>query len=74
MPVGNIPPNYLDGSLGQVVWVTQLGGDVEAEVRSVFNGRVSQADTHGAALFEGLSQQQRLQDRVQLLADILQQH
>lgn len=65
---------HLDRGLRQVVRVAQLGGDVEAEVGGVFDGGVSQADAHGAALFEGLFEQQRLQDGIQLLAHVLQQH
>lgn len=54
--------------------VTQLGGDVEAEVGRVLDGGVSQADAQRPGLLEGLLQQQRLQDGVQILADVLQQH
>ncbi|TNN79446.1 hypothetical protein EYF80_010260 [Liparis tanakae] len=46
----------------------------KAKVGSVFDGGVSEADAHGTSLFEGLPQQQRLQDGVQLLSHILQQH
>lgn len=63
----------LDGGLGQVVWVPQLGGDVETEVWGVLYGGVSQPDTDTAPLFEGLLEQQRLQDGVQLLPNIFQQ-
>ena len=65
---------HLHCRLRQVVRVTQLGGDVEAEVVGVLYGAVTQLDADGATLFEGLLQQQRLQDRVQLLIDILQQN
>ena len=54
--------------------VPQLGGDVEAEVLAVLDGAVAQFDAHGAALLEGLLQQQRLQHRVQLLRFTPQTH
>lgn len=56
------------------MWVAQLGGDVELEVLGVFDGGVSQLDAETATLLERLLQQQRLQDGVQLLSDVLQQH
>ena len=56
------------------MWVAQLGCHVEAEVAGVLDGGVSQLDTDGATLFEGLFEQQRLQDRVQLLRDVLKQN
>ena len=54
--------------------VPQLGGDVELEVLRVLYGAVSQFDADAAALLERLLQQQRLQDGVNLLLDVLQQH
>ena len=44
------------------------------EVLGVLDDAVAQLDADAAALFERLLEQQRLQQRVQLLADILQQH
>lgn len=54
--------------------VPELGGDVEAEVGRVLDGGVAHPDADAAALLEGLLEQQRLQDGVQLLADVLQEH
>ena len=54
--------------------VAQLGGDVEAEVLGVLDGGVAQFDADGPALFEGLFEKQRFQQRVELLLDVLQQH
>ena len=70
------PPGLtnLDGSLGQVVRVPQFGGDVELEVVRVFNGGVTQLDADAASLLECLLKQQRFQNLVKLLLDVLQQH
>ena len=65
---------HLDRGLWQVVGVPQLGGDVELEVLGVLNGAVTQTDAQGAGLLERLLQQQRLQHRVQLLTDVLQEN
>lgn len=54
--------------------VSQLGGDVEAEVGSVLNRGVAKPDARAPALLEGLLQQERLQNRVQFFAHIFQQH
>lgn len=50
--------------------VSQLGGDVEAEVGSVLDCGVPKPDTRAPALLEGLLQQKRLQNRVQFFAHI----
>lgn len=54
--------------------VSQLGGDVEAEVGSVLDRGVAKPDARAPALLEGLLQQERLQNRVQFFAHIFQQH
>mmetsp|Transcript_14307 Transcript_14307/g.34751 ORF Transcript_14307/g.34751 Transcript_14307/m.34751 type:complete len:352 (+) Transcript_14307:1461-2516(+) len=68
-----IEESHLDRSLGEVVRVTQLGGDVEAELVMVLDGAVAQAQAHGAPLLEDRLEQQGLDGGVQLLAHILQQ-
>ena len=67
-------PPYLDGCLGQVVGVAQLGGDVELEVLRVLYGGVTQLDAETATLLECLLQQQGLQDGIQLLLNVFKQH
>lgn len=54
--------------------VAELGGDVETEVRGILDSGVSQADADGTALLEGLLQQQGLQNGIQLLTNVLQEH
>ena len=61
-------PTHLNSSLGQVVRVPQLGGDVEPEVVAVLNGAVTQLNTQGATLLKCLLQQQGFQQRVNLLS------
>ncbi len=63
----------LDRRLGQVVRIPQLGGDVESEIGRVLNDLIAEFDAQAAALLERLLQEQRLQQRVQLLADVLEQ-
>ena len=65
---------HLHGRLREVVWVPEFGGYVEAEVLGVLDGAVAQLDTDAAPLLKGLLQQQRLQDWIQLLPNVLQQH
>lgn len=67
-------PKYLDSRLGEVVRVPQFCSHVEPEVLRVLNSAVTQADADTATLFEGLLLQQRLQDWVQLLSNVLQEH
>lgn len=64
----------LNTDLRQVVRVPELGGDVEPEVLAVLHRGVAQPDAVAAALLEDLLEQQRLQRRVQLLADVFQQY
>lgn len=47
---------------------------IEPKFWRVFNSRVSQLDASWAALFEGLLQQERLQDRVELLSNVFKEH
>lgn len=56
--------------LREIVWVSQLGSDVEAEVGSVLNGGVAEPDTCAPTLFEDLLQQQRFQNRVQFFSHV----
>ena len=69
-----VEQRHLHGGLREVVRVTQRGGDVEAEVIVELDDALAQLDAHHAAGFEQLLQQQRLQRRVQLLLDVLQEH
>lgn len=66
--------SHLDRDLWEIVRVPQLGGHVELEVLGVLYGAVSQLDAHAASLLECLLHQQGLQDGVQLLSHVLQQH
>ena len=54
--------------------VTQARGDVELEVLGVLNDVVSQPDVLNTLLLECQLLQHRLQDGVQLLPHVLQQH
>ena len=81
---------YLDRDLREVVWVAQSCCDVQTKVLTVLNHSLPQSDvlesegeSHSAKgpltylysrLFEGLFEQQWLQERVQLLPHILQQN
>ena len=56
------------------MWIPQLGGHVESEVLGVLDGAVSQLDADAASLLEGLFEEQRLQDGVNLLPKVLQEH
>ena len=56
------------------MWVPQTRSDVEPEVERVLYGGITQLDAHGAALLEHLLEQERLQDRVELFLDILQEN
>ena len=56
------------------MWVPQTRSDVEPEVERVLYGGISQLDAHGAALLEHLLKQEGLQDRIELLLDILQEN
>ena len=68
-----VQQGHLDGGFRQVVRVPQLRRDVEAEVLGVLDGAVSQLDADAASLLEGLLQEQRLQDGVQFLSNVLQE-
>eukprot|EP00982_Pelagococcus_subviridis_P004763 29337-Pelagococcus_subviridis.AAC.8 len=60
----------LDRSLGEVVRVAELGRDVEPKVFVVLHGVVSELDAHAAPLLEDALQEERLERRVELFADI----
>ena len=55
------------------MWISQLSGHVETEVLGILNGAVSQLDADASPLFEGLLQQQWLQDGINLLPHVLQE-
>ena len=65
---------YFDSCFRQVVRVPQLGCHVEPEIIGVLDRGVSQSDAERPALFERLFQQQRLQQRVNFFANVLQQY
>ncbi len=54
--------------------VTELGGDVEAEIMGILDGAVTKTDADGSTLFEGLLEEEGLQEGVQLLTDVLKKH
>lgn len=54
--------------------IAKFGGEIESEVRAVLDDAVTEFHAQSSALLERLLQQQRLQQRVHLLANILQQH
>ena len=56
------------------MWIPQLGGHVESEVLGVLDGAISQLDADAASLLEGLFEEQWLQDGVNLLPKVLQEH
>jgi len=64
----------LDGSFRQIVRIAELRSDEEAEVWTVLNNTVTQLQAQRSAVFKRLLQQQRLHQRVKLLADALQKH
>ena len=65
---------HLDWGLWEVMWVPQLGGNVEPEVLGVLDGAVSQLDTDAASLFESLFEEEWLQDWVNLLPNVFQEN
>lgn len=58
--------HYLDSDLWQVVWVAQLGCDVEAEFTAVLNGRVAQANAVYTTALEDLQGRGQSDDQLVL--------
>ena len=55
------------------MWIGQLGRDIKLKVLMVRNNRVAQLDHQTSRLPESLPQQHRLQRRIQLGGDVLEQ-
>eukprot|EP00964_Phaeocystis_antarctica_P055484 scaffold32640_cov63-Phaeocystis_antarctica.AAC.2 len=68
-----VEQRHLDGDLGHVVRVAQLGRHEELEVLVVLDGAVAQLDRHDASRLEDLLKQHGLEHRVELLAHVLEQ-
>ena len=64
----------LDCSFRKIMRVPQFGGDIEPEVLGVLNGAVSETNTDTSSLFEGLLQEQGLENGIKLFSDVLQQN
>ena len=64
----------LDSSFRQIVWIAQLRRHKQAEIGAELDDAVSQLNVQRSALLKRLPQQQRLQHRVEILVDVLQQH
>jgi hypothetical protein len=69
---GEVEERHLDRGLGRVVRVGELGRHVEGEVSVVGDGVLADTDDLGAALLEGLLEQDRLERGVELFAEVLE--
>lgn len=65
---------HLHRDLRQVVWVTKRGCHVEAEARRVLDDAVTKPHAVNASLLEQEFQKEGLEGRVEVLADVLDEH
>ena len=70
---GEIDHGDLSRRLRREMRILQPGGDVHPEVLGVFDGRLTQLDANRTPLLKSLLLKQRLQRRVQKLANIFQE-
>ena len=70
---GEIDHGDLSRRLRREMRILEPGGDVHPEVLGVFDGRLTQLDANRTPLLKSLLLKQRLQRRVQKLANIFQE-